>query len=59
MGHRRLKTTLVYTQLLQFEKDDNYTVRVARTDKEFIELLESGCEYISDYGEHKVLRKRK
>ena len=29
------------------------------TREEFTELLESGFEYVSDYGDRKVLRKRK
>jgi hypothetical protein len=38
---------------------ESYTVKVAESIEEFTELLESGFEYVSDYGESKVLRKRK
>jgi len=34
-------------------------VKVASSIEEFTELLESGFEYVSDYNQAKVLRKRK
>jgi len=34
-------------------------VKVAESIEEFTSLLESGFMYIADYGEAKVLRKRK
>jgi integrase len=58
MGHKRIATTLLYTQLLDL-KDDEWTVRIASTIDEFTALLESGFEYISDFEGRKVLRKRK
>jgi hypothetical protein len=58
MGHRKINTTLRYTQLIEF-KEDSFTVKVASSIEEFTGLLESGFEYIADYGEAKVLRKRK
>jgi integrase len=58
MGHKRIATTLLYTQLLDL-KDDEWTVRVASSIYEFTALLESGFEYVSDYEGRKVLRKRK
>ena len=59
LGHKSIKNTLVYTHLIDFEEDDGYTVKVASSIEEFTELLESGFEYVSDYNEIKVLRKRK
>ena len=38
---------------------DEYTVKVASTIKEFTNLLENGFEYVSDYEDKKILRKRK
>jgi integrase len=58
MGHRKINTTLRYTQLIEL-KEDSFTVKVASTIDEFTSFLESGFEYITDYGESKVLRKRK
>ena len=59
LGHRRIENTLVYTHLIDFEEDDAYTVKIAASIEEFTELLESGFEFVSDYGDRKVLRKRK
>jgi len=58
MGHKRLNTTLRYTQLIDI-KDDEWIVKVASSLEEFTSLLESGFEYVSDYNIMKVLRKRK
>jgi len=59
LGHRRIENTLVYTHLIHFEEEDAFIVKVASSIEEFTELLESGFEYVSDFGDRKVLRKRK
>jgi len=59
LGHKSLKNTLVYTHLVDFGEEDSFSVRIASNLEEFTQLLESGFEYITDYGEAKVLRKRK
>ena len=59
LGHKNIKNTLVYTHLVNFEQEDAYIVKVASNLEEFTGLLESGFEYVSDYGARKVLRKRK
>ena len=48
LGHRNIKNTLIYTQLVRF-KDDEYTARVAKTEEEICDLVESGFEYLCDY----------
>ncbi len=58
MGHRKISTTLRYTQLVEIG-DDCYTVKVASSLEEYMELLEQGFEYVSDYEDQKILRKRK
>ena len=58
MGHRKISTTLRYTQLVEIG-EDSFTVKIASTIDEFTILLESGFEYVSDYGDAKILRKRK
>jgi len=61
LGHKNIETTLIYTQLLQFEKTDNYTCKVAQNVEQATELIENGFEYIT--GEYtdggKLFRKRK
>jgi integrase len=58
LGHKNIKNTLVYTQLINF-KDDEYTAKVAKNEKEICELIESGFEYVCDYNNFKIFRKRK
>jgi integrase len=59
MGHRKIETTLVYTQLLQFEEDENYTCKVAKTIDEATQLIENGFEYVTGMDGIKLFRKRK
>ncbi len=58
MCHRKIATTLRYTQLIDMGEDD-WAVKIASSIEEFTVLLESGFEYVSDYEGRKVLRKRK
>ena len=59
MGHKKIETTLVYTQILQFEKDENYTCKVAKTIDEATQLIESGFEYVTEMEGLKLFRKTK
>ena len=59
MGHKKIETTLVYTQLLQFDKDDNYTCKIAQTVEQATELIENGFEYVTEMEGLKLFRKRK
>jgi integrase/recombinase XerD len=59
LGHRDIKTTLIYTQLVIFESDE-YNSSTAKTTKEAEELVESGFEYICTTPQDVMLfRKRK
>jgi integrase len=58
LGHRNIKNTLVYTQLIDF-KDDEYVAKVAGSEKEVCQLVEAGFEYVCDYNGSKIFRKRK
>jgi integrase len=58
LGHRDIKTTLIYTQLIQFESDE-YHSAVAKTVEEARSLIEAGFEYICDMDGIKLFRKRK
>jgi len=60
MGHKKIETTLIYTQLLQFEQDNNYTCKVAQNAEQATQLIENGFEYIATTPEGLMLfRKRK
>jgi len=58
MGHKKLETTLIYTQLVNFESDE-FTVKVAKTLDEACQLIESGFEYVTEMDDVKIFRKRK
>jgi len=58
LGHRDIKTTLIYTQLIQFESDE-YHSAVAKTIEEARGLIETGFEYVCDIEDVKLFRKRK
>ncbi len=58
LGHRSIKNTLIYTQLIDFE-DDEYVARVAHSQKEVCQLVEAGFEYVCDHNGSKIFRKRK
>jgi len=59
MGHRRIETTMIYTQLLNLTEDEEYTVKTANNIKEATTLLEAGFTYIQDIDGIKLYRKRK
>lgn len=60
LGHRNIKNTLLYTQLIKFEKEDDFYCAAARTSNEAKELIESGFEYVCTTPESLMLfRKRK
>jgi hypothetical protein len=59
LGHRDIKTTLLYTQLVSFESDEWHS-STAKTTDEAQKLIESGFEYVCTTPEETMLfRKRK
>ncbi len=58
LGHRDIKTTLIYTQLVSFE-GDNYYVKTSRMLEEDEELLKAVFEYVTERDGVKIYRKRK
>lgn len=58
LGHRSIQNTLRYTQLIEF-KDEEFTAKVAATEKDVCTLIEAGFEYVCDYNGNKIFRKRK
>jgi len=59
LGHRDLRTTLRYTQLLETLENDEYHCKTATNVKEATELIENGFEYITEIDGIKLFRKRK
>ncbi|MGB9925947.1 MAG: tyrosine-type recombinase/integrase [Candidatus Bathyarchaeales archaeon] len=58
LGHKNIKNTMRYTQLVDFGEQD-YTVKVAWTLEESVKLLEAGFQYVCDYQNAKLFRKPK
>ncbi len=58
LGHRDIKTTLIYMQLVDF-KSDEYICRQAKTVEETKALIEEGFEYICEIKGVQLFRKRK
>lgn len=58
LGHKNIKNTLIYTQLVTFENDD-YICKAAANVKEATELIEAGFEYVCDVTSVKLFRKPK
>jgi integrase len=58
LGHRNIETTLIYTQLVNFEKNE-YHSAVAHNIEEAKQLIEAGFEYVCTYNGLMLFRKRK
>ncbi len=58
LGHRNIETTLIYTQLVNFEKDEYYSA-IAHNVEEAKKLIESGFEYVCTHENTMLFRKRK
>jgi len=58
MGHRRIETTLIYTQLLNLN-DDEWTCKTASTVEQVMQLVEAGFQYVTDLDGLKIFKKRK
>jgi hypothetical protein len=59
LGHKNIHNTLIYTHLINFERDDQFACRVAHTVEEARNLIEAGFEYVCGMGKTKLFRKRK
>ena len=58
MGHKKLDTTLIYTQLLNLNEDE-WTCRTANTIDQATKLIEAGFQYVTEMDSLKLFRKRK
>jgi len=61
LGHKNIKNTLIYTQLLPFKEEDQFICKVACNTGEACKLIEDGFTYVT--GEYddggKIFRKPK
>jgi len=58
LGHKSIENTQVYTQLITFESDE-YHSAAARNLEEGQKLVEAGFEYVCDFDDLKLFKKRK
>jgi integrase len=58
LGHKDIKNTLLYTQLVNFESSE-YHAATARTLEEVVKLVEAGFEFHCEVDGVKVFRKRR
>ena len=58
LGHRNINSTLIYTQLVNFESDE-FHVRTAKTLEEACELAKAGFDYFTEVDGVQIFRKRK
>jgi len=58
MGHKKIETTLIYTQILSFNEEE-YTCKTATSIKQATDLIENGFEYVTEIDGVKLFRKRK
>ena len=56
---QNIKNTMIYTQLMKFKESDDFICKVATTNEEISQLIETGFEYICDHNRAKFFRKRK
>ena len=59
LGHKKLETTLIYTQLVNFNEEDEFYSATAKTLEEAKKLVETGFEYVTEIDGIKLFRKRK
>jgi hypothetical protein len=58
LGHKNIANTLIYTQLVEFERDE-YCSAVANNVDEAKKLIEAGFEFVCSHNETMLFRKRK
>jgi hypothetical protein len=59
LGHKDLRTTLRYTQLLENLGNDEFHCKTAKTINEATQLIENGFEYVTEMEGIKLFKKRK
>ncbi len=59
LGHRSLHSTLRYTQLVNWENEDEFLCKVAKSLEEASSLIEAGFDYVTEMDGMKLFRKRK
>ncbi len=59
LGHRNINNTLIYTHLVDFDDKEEFYSATAKTVSEAAALIEQGFDYVTEFDEIKLFRKRK
>jgi hypothetical protein len=59
LGHKSINNTLIYTQLVKFETEDQFHSATAESVEEARDLIEAGFEYVCDIDGIRLFRKPK
>jgi len=59
LGHKKIETTMLYTQLVNFNEDEEYTHKTTSNVKEATDLIEHGFQYVTAVDGLKLFKKRK
>jgi hypothetical protein len=59
IGHKSLKNTLRYTQLVALPQNEEYICKVAETVEGAKDLVEAGFEYVTEVNGVQLFRKMK
>jgi hypothetical protein len=58
LGHKNIQNTLLYTQLITYDSDEYFSA-TAKTVQDAQKLVEAGFDYVCEFNEVKVFKKRK
>lgn len=59
LDHKKIETTMIYTQLVCFDEEEQFYSATAQTVSEARRLVEQGFEYVTDVDGVKIFKKRK
>lgn len=59
LGHKKIETTMLYTQLITFSENEEYTCKTATTAEEASKLIEVGFQYTATTPDGFMLFKRR
>ncbi len=59
LGHKKIETTMFYTQLIAFAENEEYTCKTAKDVHQASKLIEAGFQYVTDIDGIKLFRRRK
>ena len=59
MGHKKIETTLIYTQLQNLQEDDEWTCKATANTNEATQLIENGFEYVTTTPDALMLLKKR